>query len=90
MKLHILSDLHIDFAPFNPPQTEADVIVLAGDIHLGSNGFKWAREKFSDKPVIYDAKLWIDGHIHTHQNYRRLLCIHLQIERNVLYYSLWD
>lgn len=33
MKLHILSDLHVEFEKFTPPQTEADVVVLAGDIH---------------------------------------------------------
>ena len=53
MKLHILSDLHIEFADFEPPQTEADVVVLAGDIGVGVGGIGWAEQHFTDKPVIY-------------------------------------
>lgn len=53
MKLHILSDLHLEFSKFEPPATDADVIVLAGDIGKQSNGIIWAREKFPDKEIIY-------------------------------------
>jgi ribonuclease Z len=31
VRLHVLSDLHLEFAPFEPPAVEADVVVLAGD-----------------------------------------------------------
>jgi predicted phosphohydrolase len=53
MRLHILSDLHVEFGPFEPEPTPADVVVLAGDIHLGREGRKWARRYFPDKPVVY-------------------------------------
>jgi predicted phosphodiesterase len=53
MKLHILSDLHNEFSEFKPIATEADVIVLAGDIAKKSNGIIWARGAFPDKPIIY-------------------------------------
>jgi Icc-related predicted phosphoesterase len=53
MKLHILSDLHIEFEMFEPPPTVSDVVVLAGDIHVGKKGIDWAKANFSDKPVIY-------------------------------------
>lgn len=34
MKVLILSDLHLEFAPFDPaPDLEFDVVILAGDIH---------------------------------------------------------
>lgn len=52
MKIHILSDLHCEFAPFEPCAVEADVIVLAGDIGLKTRGAEWALQAFS-KPVIY-------------------------------------
>jgi predicted phosphodiesterase len=52
MKLHILSDLHLEFARFHPPTTDADVVVLAGDIHLHTHGITWAREAFPDREVI--------------------------------------
>jgi len=53
MRLYILSDLHLEFAPFAPPKVNADAIVFAGDIHTGKNGLKWIRSSFPDKPVLY-------------------------------------
>src|SRR5437016_7624084 len=53
MRLHILGDLHLEFGTAKVPATDADVVVLAGDIHLGREGRKWARSHFQDKPVIY-------------------------------------
>jgi Icc-related predicted phosphoesterase len=53
MRLHILCDLHLEFGPTPIPNVDADVIVLAGDIHLGREGRRWARSQFPDKPVIY-------------------------------------
>jgi Icc-related predicted phosphoesterase len=53
MRLHILSDLHLEFAPFQPTQVEADVIILAGDVHTGKNGIQWILKNFPDRPVIY-------------------------------------
>lgn len=53
MKIHILSDLHLEFASFKPPQTDADIVVLAGDIHLGLKGLEWAKQSFDGKTVIY-------------------------------------
>lgn len=53
MKLHILSDLHTEFAFFDPPETDGDIVVLAGDIGVGSNGIEWAAKQFRDRPVVY-------------------------------------
>jgi predicted phosphodiesterase len=53
MKLHILSDLHIEFAPHEIMSSDADVVILAGDIHLGDKGFKWAYDNIKNKEVIY-------------------------------------
>ena len=53
MRLHILSDLHLEFEPFTAPAVEADAVILAGDIGTGLNGFKWALEAFPNRPVIY-------------------------------------
>jgi predicted phosphodiesterase len=60
MKLHILSDLHLDFAPFRPLDPlplaiDADVVILAGDLCNGPQGARWAKAAFADKPVIYVA-----------------------------------
>ena len=53
MRLHILSDLHLEFEPFTPPVVEAEVVILAGDVSTGRNGLKWALKTFPDRPVIY-------------------------------------
>lgn len=61
MKIHILSDLHLEFdgntlRDYEPP--EADVVVLAGDINVGVQGIMWAADTFVSGygiPVIYVA-----------------------------------
>jgi predicted phosphodiesterase len=55
MKIRILSDLHLEFAPFQPPSVHADVVVLAGDINLGTKGVEWAKQAFAGQTVIYVA-----------------------------------
>ena len=53
MKIQILSDLHIEFNAFEFPESAADVVVLAGDTHNGTDGIRWALEAIPDRPVIY-------------------------------------
>jgi Icc-related predicted phosphoesterase len=53
MRLQVFSDLHIEFEPFVPPVTGADIVILAGDIHVGKKGIHWAQSNFPDRPVIY-------------------------------------
>ena len=57
MKLHILSDLHLEMRnhALAPPVTDADVVVLAGDIHRHAEGIAWAMQRFSSSRVIYVA-----------------------------------
>ena len=70
MRLLVLSDLHVEFAPFQAVQGQqridqgVDLVVLAGDIHVGPQGLAWARQTFPDKPIVYVAgnhELY-DGH----------------------------
>ena len=51
MRIHILSDLHLEYLPFALPDAAADVVVLAGDIDNGDFGIEWAKQ--FDKPVLY-------------------------------------
>lgn len=53
MRLHIFSDIHAEFAAFEPPKVDADVVVIAGDLHVGREGRRWIRRYISVKPVIY-------------------------------------
>ncbi|PZP22272.1 metallophosphoesterase [Pseudomonas kuykendallii] len=52
MRIHLLSDLHLEFEPFLPAKVDADIVVLAGDIHVKGRGIAWARAHF-DCPVLY-------------------------------------
>lgn len=52
MRVHVLSDLHIEFSGFEPEVDDADLVVLAGDIHTLTRGVKWANEAF-DCDVVY-------------------------------------
>jgi predicted phosphodiesterase len=53
MRLQVLSDLHMEAGDYTPEQTDADVVILAGDINVGCGGIQWAKEHFPDQPVIY-------------------------------------
>lgn len=60
LKLQILSDLHNEFYKGYPPEiekTDADVIILAGDISTGTAGVSWAEEQAGKLlvPIIYVA-----------------------------------
>jgi predicted phosphodiesterase len=38
----IMSDLHIEFGPLTVPQADVDIVILAGDIHVGLASPAWA------------------------------------------------
>lgn len=67
MRLHILSDIHIEArrpptrlkgqqarrATYSPSVTDADVVVLAGDVHSKGGGVAWAKQAFPLCQVVY-------------------------------------
>ena len=55
MRIRILSDLHLEFAPISLPEVDADLVVLAGDVHTKRDGLAWIRDAFPDQPGIYIA-----------------------------------
>jgi predicted phosphodiesterase len=68
MRLHVLSDLHFEFGPIDIPDTNADVVVLAGDVAVGPRGLDWIRYRFPDRPVVYV----LGNHEFYHHNLPRL------------------
>jgi 3',5'-cyclic AMP phosphodiesterase CpdA len=54
MKIHIISDIHLEFGKFRHSPPESDVVVLSGDIAVGLAGIEWAQKTF-DCPVVYVA-----------------------------------
>lgn len=84
MKILIYSDLHNEFAPFSPPETDADIIVLAGDIDVQSRGVEWANKAFN-RPVIYCSgnHEFYKGHIdHTLRKMREAAAPHVHVLEN--------
>jgi 3',5'-cyclic AMP phosphodiesterase CpdA len=55
VRLHVLSDLHLERAPFTTPEVDADLVVLAGDMAPGTAGVDWARSWLGDRPALYVA-----------------------------------
>ena len=53
MKIRQLSDLHLETGPFTYEDQGEDVVVLAGDIGVGTQGIEFA--KTIPKPVVYVA-----------------------------------
>ena len=53
MNILVYSDLHLELSDFNVNVSGFDVVVLAGDIHRGDKGVRWAKRMFPAAPVIY-------------------------------------
>lgn len=67
MKLHLLSDLHLEFLRDYDTKTyvqQADVLVLAGDIHVGAKNTSEALSRFAQH---YEHVLFVPGN---HEYYR--------------------
>ena len=57
MRIHLLSDLHLELSPsrrtaFKPEVLDADVTVLAGDIDKGPRVLEWARSTFPGRVLV--------------------------------------
>ena len=62
-----------------PPPTDADIVILAGDIDVGVGGVRWAKCVF-DKPTLYVAG--------NHEFYRGDIAYDVQHMRNLAEGSL--
>jgi hypothetical protein len=52
-ELASVRQLHLEFQGWIPPKSDADIVVLAGDVHVGVRGIEWARRSFPLCPVVY-------------------------------------
>jgi predicted phosphodiesterase len=52
-RIRVHSDVHLEISDWTPPPAQADVVVLAGDIHNGARGLEWARRHFPLTPIVY-------------------------------------
>ena len=53
MKINYFSDIHLEFGELENPDTDADIIIAAGDVGIFNQGTEWL--KTFKKPVIYVA-----------------------------------
>ncbi len=53
MRIQYFSDIHLEFGTLARPDTDADIIVAAGDIGVGTQGLKWLQSL--ERPVVYIA-----------------------------------
>ncbi len=53
MKIQILSDIHLEFGLRKFDYSEADLLILAGDIHIGTKGLEWILNEVQHIPVLY-------------------------------------
>ena len=53
MKIQILSDIHQEFGITELSFDQAEVLILAGDVNLGTKGVEWMLESLPDIPIIY-------------------------------------
>jgi len=83
MKLHILSDLHMEIMPFNMQVLDVDVIVLAGDIAEGLNGLQWAANYLNatDAHIIYVAGNHEFYHLELNQTRQKMRDFCVQYDR---------
>ena len=67
-KIRLMSDLHLEFGPLELEPAGEDVLVLAGDIGLYTQGLAWADEqaKALEVPVVM-----IVGNHEFYQTYKR-------------------
>ncbi len=54
MKIALMSDLHLSVQAMPAPRVQADVVVLAGDLHRPAGAIAWARQ-FGDTPTLLVA-----------------------------------
>jgi len=54
MRFALMSDIHLEFNNWTPPELDVDLVVLAGDTHPGVKGVIWANEHFK-QPVLMIA-----------------------------------
>lgn len=51
--IRYMSDLHLEFADLELGNLAADLLVLAGDIHVGTRALDWIKREVPTLPVLY-------------------------------------
>lgn len=74
VRIHLLSDVHLEFEDYSPSIADVDIVVLAGDIAEKERGVRWANDRFQCQAI------YVPGN---HEYYRGHLTQTLQKMRKV-------
>jgi Icc-related predicted phosphoesterase len=69
MRIQIVSDLHIEEWPLEPFAVDADVLVLAGDIHSEPEGLRQWLRRMPHVPIV----MVLGNHEYDHKQFDRVL-----------------
>ncbi|AYB31936.1 metallophosphoesterase [Chryseolinea soli] len=53
MRIQVVSDLHQEFGSLDFSFNNADLVIFAGDVNLGTKGIEWIKSVIKDIPVLY-------------------------------------
>lgn len=73
MRINYFSDIHLEFGALKAPDTDADIVIAAGDIGISTQGVEWL--KTFNKPVVYIAG---NHEFYTHEYQQTLQLIRKQ------------
>ncbi|MGZ5031202.1 MAG: metallophosphoesterase, partial [Methylobacter sp.] len=73
MRINYFSDIHLEFGALKAPETDADIVIAAGDIGISTQGVEWL--KTFNKPVVYIAG---NHEFYTHEYQQTLQLIRKQ------------
>ena len=81
MRIHAVSDLHLEFGPIKLPDVDRDVLVLAGDIDVGQSALEFIKREVAKSPVIYV----LGNHEFYRQEYNEVLSFWTNLDLENLY-----
>ena len=81
MRIHAVSDLHLEFGSIKLPDVDRDVLVLAGDIDVGQGALEFIKKEAAKSPVIYV----LGNHEFYRQEYNEVLSFWINLELENLY-----
>jgi Icc-related predicted phosphoesterase len=73
VRINYFSDIHLEFGALKAPDTDADIVIAAGDIGISTQGVEWL--KTFNKPVVYIAG---NHEFYTHEYQQTLQLIRKQ------------
>ena len=82
MKIQIVSDLHLEFGHIRLPRNDRDLLILAGDIHVGKNAREFIEKQLTLSPVIYI----MGNHEFYQHKYEEILRYWKNLSREGLYF----